>query len=90
MQSEGRLKMWKTKLTKMRDRIRELYLEGEKIREKQTLKPIPTLPFILTLGIGSAIGYFVGYFIYDSPFLGTLVGLAASFILFIVLLNEEG
>lgn len=89
MQSEGQLKMLKTKLTRMRDKIRELYLEAEKAREKQTLKPIPTFPFVLTLCIGSFIGYLIGYFIYSSPFLGILGGLAASFVLFTVLLNEE-
>lgn len=76
------------KLKQARDRIRELYAEAEKMREKQVVKPIPVLPFILTLCIGSVIGCVIGYFAYNTPFSGMLAGLLLSFIVFLALYDE--
>lgn len=76
------------KLKKARDRIRELYAEAEEIRERQVVKLIPVLPFILILCIGSGVASFIGYFFYNTPFSGMFVGLLFSFILFLSFYDE--
>lgn len=72
-------------------RIRELYQDGQKIREKQAQKPlpIPAGPFVLTLLTGSTIEGLIGHFVYQNLLIGILAGFCMSFILFFVFTFED-
>ncbi len=79
------------KLKRSINQTRELYLEGQEIRKEEAREPllIPIIPFVLTLLVGSIIGYFAGYAFHQRPSSGIITGLAAASIIFIVVQLER-
>jgi len=79
------------KLKRSTNQIRDKYLEGQEIRQEEAKEPllIPIIPFMLTLLSGSIIGYFSGLAFHQRPSSGIITGLAAAFIIFIVVQLER-
>ena len=71
------------------DKVREIYLDGQRLRRKQKPLVIRKLPFLLTLLVGGILGGAGGYFIYQRLLVGIGVGLCISFVLFFVFVIED-
>lgn len=74
------------RLKRPMNQVRAQYLEGQRKREEESNEPllIPVISFVLTLLIGSLIGYFSGLFFHQRPSSGILTGAAVASILFIL------